>query len=101
MNINTFNVGIIDFDNAIQVLVPNALYSLNDGEVNWRDERQVPTEEEIQSKLTAQVYAKNRVNEYPSIDDVTVALAEKMEGSSTMWDTITAQRLAVKAKYPK
>ena len=55
----------------------------------------------IEAEWDAQAYARSRQPEYPSIDDVTVALAEKMEGSSTMWDTITAQRLAVKAKYPK
>jgi len=49
----------------------------------------------------AQEYARNRQAEYPSIHDVTVALAEKAEGRSAMWDEITAQRLDVKSKYPK
>ncbi|SVC97567.1 uncharacterized protein METZ01_LOCUS350421, partial [marine metagenome] len=39
--------------------------------------------------------------EYPSIKDVTVALAEKAEGDSTMWDEVTAKRQAIKTKYPK
>lgn len=43
----------------------------------------------------------NRQRNYPSITDVTIALAEKAEGNSQMWDTITAQRLDVKSKYPK
>ena len=46
-------------------------------------------------------YQKDRASEYPSITDVTIALAEKMEGSGTMWDEITALRLGVKSKYPK
>ena len=67
-----------------------------------------PTEEAIQTKLTeligdwdAQEYARNRQAEYPSIIDVTVALAEKMEGNGQMWDEITALRLDVKSKYSK
>ena len=46
-------------------------------------------------------YQRNRQAEYPSIADVTIALAEKMEGKDQMWDEITAQRLDVKSKYPK
>ena len=46
-------------------------------------------------------YEDHRRAEYPSIEDVTVALAEKEEGDSTMWDEVTAKRQAVKIKYPK
>ena len=56
---------------------------------------------EIIAEYDAQEYARNRAIEYPSIQDVTVALAEKAEGDSTMWDEITAKRAAVKAKYSK
>ena len=55
----------------------------------------------LQAEYDAQEYARNRASEYPSIQDVTVALAEKEEGDSTMWDEITAKRVGVKAKYPK
>ena len=44
---------------------------------------------------------EKRKAEYPSITDVTVALAEKAEGNSTMWDEITLKRQAIKDKYPK
>ena len=46
-------------------------------------------------------YEDRRRAEYPSIEDVTVALAEKEEGDSTMWDEVTAKRQAIKLKYPK
>ena len=49
----------------------------------------------------AQEYARKRHAEYPLIVDVTVALAEKAEGNSTMWDKITAERSAIKSKFPK
>jgi len=56
---------------------------------------------EMQTEYDAQAYARNRANSYPSITNVVVALAEKAEGRSAMWDEITAQRLDVKSKYPK
>ena len=37
----------------------------------------------------------------PHIGDVTVALAEKAEDDSTMWDEITKKRQAIKKLYPK
>ena len=46
-------------------------------------------------------YEDHRRAEYPSIKDITVALAEKEEGDSTMWDEVTAKRQAIKLKYPK
>ena len=55
----------------------------------------------ILAEMEAIAYQDKRRNEYPSIKDVTVALAEKAEGDSAMWDEITAKRQAVKAKYPK
>ena len=81
----------------------------SDGEiVEWICDIEQPTNEAIQEKIIelqaeydAQEYARNREAEYPSIQDVTVALAEKEEGDSTMWDEITAKRAAVKAKYTK
>ncbi len=64
------------------------------------------TEKELTLLLTEQherykSFGSKRREEYPSIEDVTVALAEKAEGDSTMWDEITVKRQAVKEKYPK
>ena len=59
--------------------------------------------EDFNKKYDAAQYRRDRVasEEYPSIADITIALAEKEEGDSTAWDEITAQRQAVKTKYPK
>ena len=35
------------------------------------------------------------------LESLVVALAEKTEGDSTMWDDLTAKRAAVKTKWPK
>ena len=55
----------------------------------------------VKAEMDALAYQGKRRDEYPSIDDVTVALAEKEEGDSTMWNEITAKRQAIKLKYPK
>ncbi len=55
----------------------------------------------VKAEKDALAYQGKRRDEYPSIEDVTVALAEKAEGDETMWDEITAKRQAIKIKYPK
>ena len=66
------------------------------------DESSITTEiKRLEDEYDAQEYQRDRASEYPSITDVVVALAEKEEGDSTMWDDITAKRQAVKTKYKK
>ena len=87
-----------------------------DGELNnsdvyisdWYSDVDQPTDaeilaaqDEVESLIKSQEYIEKRKVEYPSIVDVTVALAEKTEGDSTMWDEITVKRAAVKTKWPK
>ena len=55
----------------------------------------------LQDEYDANEYQRARAGAYPSITDVVVALAEKEEGDSAMWDDITAKRQAVKTKYKK
>ena len=57
--------------------------------------------EEDKVKWLATQYQRDRKEEYPSIEEVTVALAEKAEGNSTMWDEVSAKRLDVKTQHPK
>ena len=49
----------------------------------------------------ANQYQRDRALQYPSIQDVVVALAEKEEGDDTMWQEITALRQKVKSDNPK
>ena len=75
----------------------------------WKSGSPQPTQAEIeaaeatwQTNYDAQEYARNRQEEYPSTDDLIVALWEnviedRME-SATALETL---RQAVKAKYPK
>jgi hypothetical protein len=52
-------------------------------------------------KSDAARYQMERRNHYPSLEEVTVALAEKADGDSTMWDEVQAKREAIKIEYPK
>jgi hypothetical protein len=74
-------------------------------EISFPDSVTKPTEEEVQAKIIELgtefdnlQFQRDRKRNYPSLEDVTVALAE---GRSTMWDTITAERLDVKSRFPK
>ena len=57
--------------------------------------------EEYDLMIEATQYQRDRKLAYPSIEDVTVALAEKAEGDSTMWDAISKKRADIKKAYPK
>ena len=92
---------------VIKSLVGGQISSTQDG-IIYHDGQTPPSEAEIDAEVirmekeySDNEYARNRETEYPSIKDVTVALAEKAEGDSTMWDKITAERSAVKSKFPK
>ena len=57
--------------------------------------------QELIDDWNTNIYRMERQMEYPSIQDVTVALAEKEEGDDTMWNEITEKRKQIKLKYPK
>jgi len=56
----------------------------------------------LQSEFDAQDYARNRQAEYPSINDLIVALWENVvEERASAVVSLEADRQAVKTKYPK
>jgi len=91
---------------AIKELAPNCAYHAeSDGTIiEWlTPDIEQPTQAEIdaevirlQAEYDAQVYARNRQAEYPSIQDLVVALYDTDDKAD-----IEAKRAAVKAKYPK
>ncbi len=72
-------------------------------------DQEKPTQEFLESELArlqsehdAQEYARNRQAEYPSIDDLIVALWENVvEERASAVVSLEADRQAVKTKYPK
>ena len=77
--------------------------------VEWKSESPQPSEAEIETahaewqvEWDAQEYARNRQAEYPSIDDLIVALWENVvEERAASVISLEATRQAIKAKYPK
>ena len=75
----------------------------------WKSGSPQPTESEIetahaewQSEFDTQEYARNRQEEYPSLDDLIVALWESVvEERTSAVVALEAVRQAVKTKYPK
>ena len=75
----------------------------------WRSASPQPTEAEIETahnewkaEWDAQEYARNRQAEYPSINDLIVALWENVvEERAASVISLEATRQAIKAKYPK
>jgi hypothetical protein len=77
--------------------------------LRWNRSELEPTDLQLESIYTtwkanydAQEYARNRLEEYPSIDELTIALWEGVveERMSAVTD-LEIKRQAVKAKYPK
>ena len=74
--------------------------------INWIEN--APSKSDFQKQYDAEEqsfkntqYQRDRAEQYPSITDVVVALAEKEEGDDTMWQEITALRQKVKSDNPK
>ena len=94
----------MDVGSALFSLVPNAIWSVQDGVLEWNDDNITqPTQAEIdaeivrlQAEYDAQEYARNRASEYPSLLELTVALYDTDDKSA-----VEAKRAAVKLKYPK
>ena len=91
---------------AIQDLVPNAEVGVTTkGDqviIHWQDEREQPTEEAIQARLSelqadyeSKQYQRDRLQEYPSIQECIHAILDDD------LEALQAKRTAVKAKYPK
>ena len=91
---------------AILSIRPNAEFSVGESytSLQWHSkDQEKPTETEfdtalasVKSEWTAQEYARNRQAEFPSIQDLVVALYDTDDKSA-----VEAKRAEVKAKYPK
>ena len=87
------------------------LYGYGSGvyELEWKSAQPQPTESEIetahaerQAEYDSQEYARNRQAEYPSINELIVALWENVvEERAASVISLEATRQAIKAKYPK
>ena len=97
---------MIDSGDVLLSLKPGAEW-ITDGEnyedITWLDSNQtIPTKEEyeaektrLQSEYDSQEYARNRKEEYPSIEECVHAILDDQ------LDALQVKRQAVKGKYPK
>ena len=93
-----------NFMSAIKVLVPNAQFVASETKImEWHSKEPQPSQKEIDAKLAelhadydAKQYQRDRLQEYPSIQELVVALYDEEDKAS-----IIEKRNAVKAKYPK
>ena len=76
--------------------------------ISWDGPDPQPTQEELETAWVAiqtaydNDYARKRLEEYPSIDELTVALWEGVvEERMAAVTSLEGKRQAVKAKYPK
>ena len=84
------------------------LYDHSDGQgqqMEWLSNQPQPSEAEIavgQAAWDAKEYARKRLEEYPSVDELIVALWEGVvEERMAAVTKLEAKRQAVKLKYPK
>ena len=97
---------MITYFEAAHALVGGAMSGHPDGpvsEIIFSDGQTPPSDSAIKAKLAelqatynAQAYARTREAEYPSIQELVVALYDTDDKSA-----IEAKRAAIKAKYPK
>jgi|TARA_Y100000034_G_C6773185_1_gene345050 hypothetical protein len=85
------------------ILMNNGVVAEHHVMLQLREGGKTPTQEEIdaevkrvQAEYDAQEYARKRQAEYPSIEELVVALYDTDDKAD-----IEAKRAAVKAKYPK
>ena len=89
---------------AIRLLVGGNLSGNSDGtNMSYDDGQTPPSEEQIQAKIAelqadydSKQYQRDRKQEYPSIEELVVALYDEEDKAP-----IIERRAAVKAKYPK
>jgi len=74
-----------------------------DGNPNGITEEQIQVKQaELQTVYDSQDYARNRQEEYPSLNDLIVALWENVvEERAAAVISLEADRQAIKTKYPK
>jgi hypothetical protein len=100
----------MNIGNALHSLRPESEWVVRGNDIEWLDKFQTqPSRSEIdeeivrlQAKYDTQEYARNRKAEYPSVNELVVALWEGVvEERMAAVTSLEGKRQAVKAKYPK
>ena len=95
----------MSIEKALTNLRPNSSWIIRDGVLEWLDKEQTkPTQSEIDAEVSrlksiydATQYQRDRLQEYPNIQDCIHAL---LDGGDTLTE-LQSKRLEIKKKYPK
>jgi hypothetical protein len=95
---------MITIADALQSLRPKAQFAVRGDVIEWLDTEQTqPSQSEIdaevirlQAEYDAKEYQRQRKKEYPTIEELVVALYDTDDKAD-----IETKRAAIKAKYPK
>jgi len=95
---------MIKISDALQSLRPKAQFAVRGDVIEWLDTEQTqPSKSEIdaevirlQAEYDAKEYQRKRKREYPTIEELVVALYDTDDKAD-----IETKRAAIKAKYPK
>jgi hypothetical protein len=97
---------VISYFQALRSLLVGAKLYVEDNDwdrINWTDDRPQPSKSDVDAEITrlqaeydSLQYQRDRASEYPTIQDLVVALYDTDDKSD-----IEAKRAEVKAKYPK
>jgi hypothetical protein len=95
---------MIRISDALQSLRPKAEFAVRGDVIEWLDSEQTqPSKSEIdaevirlQAEYDAKEYQRKRKREYPTIEELVVALYDTDDKAD-----IETKRAAIKAKYPK
>ena len=97
---------IYDLSDALISLYPNEKFAISNNDYStlvWSSDLSKPTLEELETKrdqmqtdYNAKQYQRDRLQEYPSIQELVVALYDEEDKQA-----LIEKRNAVKAKYPK
>ena len=94
---NGFFLGTTDNDDVTHTKIEEALPELTDIQTaKWNGSQWVVEEDPAKVKYKANQWKRNRQFEYPSIQELVVALYDEKDKQA-----VTEKRNAVKAKYPK
>ena len=97
----------LDKAEAIKAIDPDAMFVIREDQIEWHttpisDEAIAAKQAELQAEQDATQYQRDRKAEYPSMDELIVALWEGVvEERMASVTALEAVRQAVKAKYPK
>ena len=97
----------LDKAEAIKAIDPDAMFVIREDQIEWHtppisDEVIAAKQAELKAEYDSQEYSRNRKEEYPTTEELVVALWEAViEERMASSINLQGKRTAIKEKYPK